>query len=252
MNGKSRDAAQRWLAIIVIITMLITMKIPMSVLIFFAIVTYVIWRAVQRSDHDETTRIFKFYVAANDILRDEDKRWYGYEIEKVIERGERAFNSMTDPPPLVSYALGALYHRAGNYRGASEHLLEVVENADFDERQRFAPSPELRRYVHLLRKLEREPSEAPQTMAAVRSLERARRNRAAALLAESRARLNLAPPTQTSSRLSPFPAEQSTLFPDSTKTAPPAPDASSAWPQNTPPPPIAEILRDVHEEKKTA
>jgi len=251
MGSKGKEATQRLLAIIVIISMLGVMNIPLSVIVFFAIVTYFIWRAVQHSEQEDTTRIFNFYVRANDLLRDEDKSWYGYEIEKEIERGEGVFHKMTDPPPLVCFALGALYHRAGHHEAAIEHLAEVVENPAFDERQRFTPSPELRRYVRLLRKLEREPAEAPQTMAAIRSLERARRNRAAALLTESREKLSAAAQTATHLKAAP---EQSALFADALKdnVIAHAPNAA-VRDQNTPPPPsITEVLRDVYEEKKTA
>jgi uncharacterized surface protein with fasciclin (FAS1) repeats len=41
--------------------------------------------------------------------------------------------------------------------------------------------------VRILRKIEREPTEAPQTSAAIRALERARRNRGKSLLEQSRA-----------------------------------------------------------------
>lgn len=242
MSNKGREAAQRLLAIIVIFSMLGALGIHPAVIVLFAIVTYFIWRTVQHSEHEDTTRIFKFYVRANELLRDEDKRWYGYEIEKVIERGERVVHSMIDPPPLVCFTLGALYHRVGNHQAAIEQLAEIVENPDFDERQRFAPSPELRRYVTTLRKLEREPTEAPQTMAAVRSLERARRNRAANMLAESRERLNI--------KAAPEPMA---LFGDAAKHTPTLNASSRARDQNTPPPPpITEVLRDVYEEKKSA
>ncbi len=253
MGSKGKEATQKLLALIVIISMLGVMNIPPFVIVFFAVVAYFIWRAVQHSEQEDTTRIFKFYVRANDLLREEDKRWYGYEIEREIERGEKVFHSMTDPPPLVCFALGALYQRAGHHEAAIEHLAEVVENPDFDERQRFAPSPELRRYVRLLRKLEREPAEAPQTMAAVRSLERARRNRAADLLAQSREKLNAIAP-QTAARLKAAP-EQPALFADALKdnVIAHAPNNAAARDQNTPPPPsITEVLRDVYEEKKTA
>src|ERR671939_564866 len=194
MSSKGRESAQRLLAIIVIIAMLVVMGIPPSVVVFFAIVTYFIWRAVQRSEHQETGRIFEFYISANDILRDEERRWYGFEVAEVIDRGERVLNSMTDPPPLVYYALGALYHKAGDHEAAAEHLSYIVENGLSDERHRLAPSSELRRYVHILRKLEREPAVAPQTMAAIRSLDRARHNRAAFMLAECREKLSAIPP----------------------------------------------------------
>ena len=94
MSVKGRESAQRLLAIIVIVAMLVVMGIPHSVVVFFAILTYFIWRAVHRSEHQETGRIFEFYIAANDILRDEERRWYGFEIAEVIERGERVLHSM--------------------------------------------------------------------------------------------------------------------------------------------------------------
>src|SRR5919199_4436081 len=193
MNTKGRETVQRLLAILVIVAMLNVMGIPASVLVFFSVVTFFIWRAVQRSEHQETGRVFEFYVRANDILREEERRWYGFEISQVIEEGERVLHQMSDPPPLVYFALGALYHAAGDHEAAAEHLSYIVENDLSDERHRVAPSPELRRYVYVLRKLEREPALAPQTMAAIRSLERARHNRAAFLLAECRERLETIP-----------------------------------------------------------
>ena len=247
MGTKGREAAQRILAIIVIIAMLGVMGIPPSVIIFFTVITYFIYRAVQRSEHQETGRIFEFYISANDILRDEERRWYGYEVMEVIERGERVIHAMGDPPPLVYFALGALYNHVGDHQAAVEHLSYVVENDLADERHRFAPSPELLRYVHILRKLEREPSEAPMTMGAIRSLERARRNRAATLLAESRERLEAIPvlaqpaPNQV--------VEQILSQSEAAVRRAPQPRRQSA----KPPPPIAEVLRDVYEEeKKTA
>ncbi|MBV9957646.1 MAG: hypothetical protein JO360_04460 [Acidobacteria bacterium] len=246
MSSKGRDSVQRLLAIIVIIAMLAVMGIPVSVIVFFTIVTYFIWRAVQRTEHQETGRIFEFFIAANDILRDEERRWFGFEIAEVIERGEHVLHTMTDPPPMVYFALGALYHHAGDHEAAVEHLSYIIENDLSDERHRSAPSPELRRYVHILRKLEREPAEAPQTMAAIRSLERTRRNIGAALLNESRERLNVIP--SLAAKAQP-PAEPSSSNGQSESHSVRARQQSVL----APPPPIAEVLRDVYEEeKKTA
>ena len=248
MGNKGREAAQRLLAIIIIIAMLGVMGIPFSVLIFFATVTFFIWRAVQHTEHQETGRVFEFYIAANDVLRDEERHWFGFEIAEVIERGEHVLHSMQDPPPLVYFALGALYHKAGDHEAAAEHLSYIVENDLSDERHRYAPSPELRRYVHILRKLEREPTVAPQTMAAIRSLDRARHHRAAFMLAESRERLNLIPTLDAASvrnvsfKETQANGDQATRL-DTTRRHSPLP----------PPQPIAEVLRDLYEEeKKTA
>jgi hypothetical protein len=93
---------------------------------------------------------------------------------------------MNGAPPLVYFTLGALYHKAGDHKSAVSHLGYVSENENADEKKYLYASPELKNYVRILRKIEREPSEAPQTSAAVRALERARRNRAKTLLEESR------------------------------------------------------------------
>jgi tetratricopeptide (TPR) repeat protein len=250
MNSQGREAAQRLLAIIVIVAMLGVMGIPFSVIIFFATVTYFIWRAIQQSERQDTGRIFEFYIRANDILRDEERHWYGFEIAEVIERGERVLHSMTDPPPLIYYALGALYQQAGDHEAAIEHLSFVVDNEQADERHRFVPSPELRRYVHILRKLEREPTEAPQTMAAIRSLDRARRHRAAELLAQSREHLN-----GVQQIPQPAPAPKPTLKESAPggATSPHAAAAPKRPATLVQPPPISDVLRDVYEEeKKTA
>ena len=246
MNNKGKEAAQRLLAIIVIMAMLSVMGIPLTVIIFFATVVYFVWRAVKRSEQQDIKNIFDFYISASEVLREDDKRWYGFEIETVIREGEGVLLMMNDPPPLVYYALGALYNRAGEHEAAVEHLTYVVENEQGDERLRVSASPELRRYVQVLRRLEREPSEAPLTMAAMRTLERQRRTRAAGLLEESRTALKAA----ATPHLSAAPKE------GGIGPAPVSAVARHASSTTTPhvPPPISEVLRDVwdEEEKKTA
>lgn len=251
MTNQGKEAAQRLLAILVIVAMLGVMGIPFSVIIFFATVTYFIWRAIQQSERQDTGRIFEFYIRANDILRDEERHWYGFEVAEVIERGERVLHSMADPPPLIHYALGALYQQAGDHEAAIEHLHFVVDNEQADERHRFSPSPELRRYVQILRKLEREPAEAPQTMAAIRSLDRARRHRAAELLAQSHEQ------AQNVQHISQSPSAHRPILKESaanTRNPQSITDANAKRPAAlVQPPPIADVLRDVYEEeKKTA
>src|SRR5256714_1362391 len=243
---KGQETAQRLIAIVVIMAMLGVMGIPLTVIVFFATVVYFVWRAVQRSEQQDVKNIFDFYIAANEILRDEEKRWYGFEISSVVAEGERVLHLMPDPPPLVYFALGALYNRAGDHDSAAEHLTYVLEDEHGDEHSRFQPSPELRRYVEVLRRIEREPTEAPQTMAAIRSLERARRTRAAAMLEESRARLRASSRAKTAV-LPPQSADEKILHtlpgkhPTQTHASPSAP------------PSITEVLRDGYEEeKKTA
>ncbi len=251
MGSKSKDAGHKLIAIIVILAMLALMGIPPMVIFFFAVVVYFIWRAVDRSEQHETRRVFDFYLNANNILREEERSWYGFEIREVVEQGERVLHTMTDAPPLVYFTLGALHHRAGLHAEAIEHLAYVVESDAGDERQMTTPTPELRRYVNVLRRLEHEPADGPQTIAAIRSLERARRAHAAALLADSRAHLVHTPATLPHTGPQPAMTTAKSLH-DATmrlsfnaNQSPPAPPSM--------PPPIAEVLRDVYEEeKKTA
>ncbi len=246
MSERGNDTAQRILASIVIVAMLLVMQIPLPVIIFFAALTYFIWRAVQRSDHNEVGQVFEFYIAANEILHDETRRWFGFEIAEVVESGERLLCEMPDAPPLVHFALGALYQRAGEPGPAAEHLAYLLENERGDESKRFAPSPELRRYTNILRKIEREPSEAPQTVTALRNLERARQERAELLLQQSRAQigLNAAAEAESPATLSNKPAENTM----------PQNLVALGWGQTTlaPPAPISEVLRHIYEEENTA
>jgi hypothetical protein len=252
---------QKLVAIIVILAMLALMGIPLTVIIFFATVVYFVWHAVERSEQHETRRIFDFYLAASDVLREDERRWFGFEITEVIGQGESVVHSMIDPPPLVHFALGALYHRAGDHEAAAEQLAYVLESDEGDERQRIAPSPELRRYVSVLRRLEHDPAEGPQTIAAIRNLERTRRARAASLLEESR-RHRSAAATRPAADLTPRDLYTDRAYP----TPPQQPDAphrlplaaaNATTPQPLSPPPkpapISEVLRDLYEEeKKTA
>lgn len=241
--------AQRLIAVVVIMAMLGVMGIPLTVILFFATVVYFVWRAVQRSEQQDVKNIFDFYVSANEILRDEEKRWYGFEVNRVIAEGERVLQMMADPPPLVYFTLGALYHRAGDHEAAAEHLAYVLEEEGGDEAARTQPSSELRRYVDVLRRVEREPNEAPQTTAAMRSLERARRARAAAMLEESRTRLTSAQRQAAMTAAAAAPKAEEGALHTLLGKRPLGPHT----PTPVVPQPIAEVLRDLYdEEKKTA
>ncbi|HEX8473933.1 MAG TPA: hypothetical protein VF666_07855 [Pyrinomonadaceae bacterium] len=252
MGSNGKEALQRTLAILVIMAMLNMMGIPLTVIIFFSVVVFFVWRAVQRSEQQDIRGIFDFYIAANEILRDEERRWYGFEIAEAIERGDRVVRAMYDPPPLVHFTLGALYNRAGDHEAAVEHLAYVTENDLGDEARRFTHSPELQRYVQVLRRLEREPAEAPQTMSAIRSLERARRTRAAAMLEESRQRLNINVASITPTQPASVTSHQTNANANVNQISTNRPASLAPAPPQMPPP-ISEVLRDVYEEeKKTA
>lgn len=181
-----REKTQYALAFGVIATMLFAAGFPMFIIVFFGIFAFFLWKTFVSASPNGTREIFEFYLSANEILRDDERRWFGFEIQEIINRGERIVQVMNGAPPLIYFTLGALYNRAGDHAAAVNHLSYVIETNNADEKSYLYATPELKSYVKILRKIEREPSEAPQTSAAVRALERARRNRGKALLEESR------------------------------------------------------------------
>jgi hypothetical protein len=100
---------------------------------------------------------------------------------------------MKPAPPLVHFSLGALQNKVGNHKAAISNLGYVVENDASNETSYVSASPELLNYVRVLRKIEREPTDAPMTSAAVRALERARKLRSRTLLEDSRQKFSAIP-----------------------------------------------------------
>ena len=186
-----KENTQYVMAFGLIATMLLVAGFPTFVIFFFAIFAYFLWKTFSQPSRTGTREIFEFYLSANEILRDDERRWFGFEVQEIIGRGERILQMMNGAPPLVYFTLGALYHEIGDHKSAVNHLGYIIENENADEQKYVYPSPELRSYVKILRKIEREPAEAPQTSAAIRALERARRNRGKTILEDSRAELKL-------------------------------------------------------------
>jgi len=174
------------LAFGVVALMLYVVGFPVFILAFFGALTYFVWKAITGGLRLESRPIFEFYLHANEILRDDGRRWYGFEIKDTIDRGEGIVRSMATAPPLVHFALGALYLSIDDHTLAIKHLAEAIEGGPSDETAIVFPTPELRDYVRLLRKIERSPAESPQTSSAIRSLERLRKNRGARMLDRSR------------------------------------------------------------------
>jgi hypothetical protein len=189
-----REKGQYALALVVISSMLVVTNIPVFVIFFFGIFAYFVIRMFSTGPRNETREIFEFYLSANEILRDDDRRWYGFEIQETINRGEDIVRRMSAAPPLVRFTLGALYNKFGDHKAAVAHLAPVVENSATGELAFVYPTPELRNYVKILRKIEREPADAPLTSAAVRALERARKVRGKSLLETSRTAFATAEP----------------------------------------------------------
>jgi hypothetical protein len=201
-----------------------------------------IFLAFRRTAKRETEVIFAFYVAADEVLRDNERRRYRFEVADVIQAGEKVVGSMPDPPPLSCFALGALYSLIGDHNAVVERLGIAAEEEVLKDSTHVSPSRRLRRYVKRLRQIERAPDRWPKLHAAVNSLERMHQERAARLLAASQQHLkklieayeNDAADRSTSSR------EPATSF------------ASRSLRSISPPPPISEVLNDVYPEEQTS
>src|SRR5215204_4814216 len=128
------------IAVVVILAMLAAVGISPVIMVFMIGVVFVLWFSMRRAQVREVEHVFDFYIAADAILREEERRWYGFEIAEVIEHGESLLEIMPDPPPLNYFALGALYHRLGNHQATVEYLSRVTEDENFDEAHHTSPS----------------------------------------------------------------------------------------------------------------
>ena len=242
MNSGRVNLTTKVIALIVMVAMLDGMGLSPVILVFFTGVAVVVWLFARRAQAREVERIFDFYVAADAILREEDRRWYGFEIAEVIEHGESMLEVMPDPPPLNYFVLGALYHRLGNHQATVEYLSRVTEDDLYDETCRMSPSPQLRRYVSMLRRIEYHPSSAPQTLAAIRGLERTRKRHAKRILSESRELLEAEQRTRQEKQVSePKETRAEATFATSLPLS-----AISA------PPPISKVLSDIYQDETRA
>jgi hypothetical protein len=228
MKSINRRFAQKLIAVVIIVTMLYGAGVAPIVMLFVTGVVLVVFLVTRRAQHREVERLFDFFVTAESMLRDEERRWYGFEVGEVIEQGEAVLEGLPDPPPIHLFTLGALHHSIGNNASAVEYLSHIVEDEHFNERNRDIASPQLRRYVSLLRKIEMEPSLAPETLGAIRSLERMRRRQAFTLLTESRKALKLNNTSEPKRAVEP---------PSSTTLAAPLP--------------ISDLLKDIYEDDRS-
>lgn len=181
-----KEKGQYFLAFGVIASMLLVANFPVFVIFFFGVFAFFLLKMFASGTRNETREIFEFYLSANEMLRDDGRKWFGFEIKETILRGEAIVQRMNGAPPLVYFALGALYNKAGDHQAAVNCLTHAIESENADESTYVYQSVELRNYVKVLRKIERDPADAPLTSAAVRSLERSRKLRGNVLLGESR------------------------------------------------------------------
>ncbi|MEO7660321.1 MAG: hypothetical protein ABIV48_11965, partial [Pyrinomonadaceae bacterium] len=146
-----REKGQYAMAFGVIAIMLFVAGFPVFLLFFLGFLTMFIWKVFTAEGRNETRQIFEFYLSANDILRDDDRRWYGFEIQDSINRGESIVRAMSAPPPLVLFALGALYQKLDDHSTAVKYLAQVVDETVTNETAIVFPTRELREYVRMLR-----------------------------------------------------------------------------------------------------
>src|SRR5262245_29409622 len=235
MTSSNKKLIQKSITVVVILAILQVAGVSPILMLWVTGVVFLVWGVSRRAQNKQIEQIFNFYVAAEAILRDDERRWYGFEVVEVIDDGERVFSFMNDCPSLHLFALGALYHRIEKHDITADYLGRVIEDEVYDDRQNTAPSPQLRRYVTMLRRLEANPALAPEKVAAVRSLERMRRRHASRLLQESRA-------AQTAAKKE-TPAE-----PESPKVVEPSYPAPGVVAVR---PPISEVLHDVYQDDQS-
>ncbi len=185
-SSSVKEKGQYAVAFSLIGVMLYVAGFPVFFLLFVGVLSYFVWKIFSSEARNDVRRIFDFYLSAHAILREDYRRWYGFEIHETIARGETIVRAIPGAPPLVHFALGALYDRLSDHESAVKHLSYISEEAG-EESGIVFPSNELREYVRILRKIERTPAEAPQTSAAIRSLERLRKSKAQTLLETNRA-----------------------------------------------------------------
>jgi hypothetical protein len=190
----------------------------------------------------KTEVVFRFYVAADEVLSGDERGRYRFEIADVIRTGERVIRSMPDPPALSRFALGALYNFIDDHNAAVEQLGFAAEEEVLKDSSHVLPSRQLRRYVERLRQIERAPKRWSKIKVAVASLERMHQEEGARLLAESQQQLKRtveAYQSEVSDKLR-LPRKEMTF------------SAARSLRSITPPPPISEVLNDVYQEETEA
>ena len=230
------------LAVAVVLIFAGVLPVAKAVLISFVAAGLLIFVVVRQAIRRKTEVIFDFYVAADEVLRESDRKRYHFEVSDVIRCGEDVAASLPDPPALCSFTLGALHNSIGDHIAVVEHLGIAAEEERLKESSHVSPSRKLRRYVKRLRQIERSPQRWPRLSSAINNLEMMQQESAARMLAESQQhlkRLVEAHQHELSTRLHPSSASVT------------APDLRPLKPIPAPPP-ISEVLGDVYHEEPSS
>jgi len=239
INRDSGKLAQKIVALLLVVALLAAVRVPALVIVAIAGAGVLIMIAVQRSQRRKTDQVFAFYIAADEVLCDEERR-YRFEVADAIKAGEKVVRLLPDPPPLSSFALGALYYSVGDHNAAIEHLALAAEEKILKDSVHKKPSRQLRRYVARLRQIERASLRFARVNAAIQHLERLHRETGARLLAESQHHLKKLVEAYANDA-----AEQSKLPPRNDGMISPSRQLHSI----TAPPPISQVLNDVYQEE---
>jgi len=242
MNRDNGKLAQKIVAAVLVAAMLAAVRVPTIVIVGIVAAGVLIMIALQRSQRRKTDLVFAFYIAADEVLCDEERR-YRFEVADAIKAGEKVMSLLPDPPPLSSFALGALYYSVDDHNAAIEHLGLAAEEQILKDSIHKKPSRQLRRYVARLRQIERAPQRFARVNAAIHNLERLHRETGARLLAESQRHLKRLVEAYANDT-----AQQNKL---------PQPDGGMISPARqlnsiTAPPPISQVLNDVYQEEATS
>lgn len=189
INRDRTGLPQKIVALLLIVAVLAVVNVHPFIIIAVTAGGVLVLLAVERAQRRRTDTIFAFYISADELLRGEEPRRYRFELENAIKAGDRIVNMMPDPPPLSSFALGALCYSIGDHNGAVQHLALAAEEELLKDSVHTKPSRQLRRYVARLRQIERAPQKFALVNTAMQNLERLHRERGARLLADSQLQL---------------------------------------------------------------
>src|ERR1041384_5984067 len=103
LNTLIKEKGAYAMTLIVIVGILLSVNFPVYLMVFFGVFVFFVWKAFSQPPRNEIRGIFEFYLAANEMLRDDEKRWFGFEMQEVLHSGERVLNTMPDPPPLMLF-----------------------------------------------------------------------------------------------------------------------------------------------------
>jgi hypothetical protein len=158
---------------VVITALLLYSGFPLAFLFFIGSAALLMWRMLGSSRSSSVRPIFEFYLFADEIISNPRRRWFGFEIDDVIRKGNELIQRYDPAPPLVFVAMAALYRLRGD-TDMSEKCIDAASSLGIDESSVTEPTSDMREYASLLRRIENAPEESPKVARAIRRLERLR------------------------------------------------------------------------------